>query len=591
MAQLGNSTLEKYADRIRVHQGVHLVRMMPFPIFGNLTIIALVAFNAPRVALDSWAYLPLATEGLLLVPLFLAWWRLKGAPPPTTVSQRRIRSASIHSALLGLCWAIATLLMFPQMNATQQTLHGAMMSVLVIGAAASISYVPLACLLYAGQILFALLLSVILFDRTESYALGLASATMCGAFLFVQRLSWRNFLEYVERSESYSALLAEQLEAQQAAAEAQRQIIEAAPFALVLINGDRPIYASQRAYELFGIPTAESLRDGTHSNRPFFVNPEDYAILTKKHRAMESYDEYEAQLYDIKGSKFWAQISGRPIMHKGLQCWVNAFVIIEERKRIEQALAKAKEQAERASHAKTDFLANMSHELRTPLNAIIGYSEILLEEAEDDGKSDFVADLQKIRSSGRHILALINDILDLSKIEAGKMELLSERVVLDDLLGDVTAVIRNLMAKNGNRFTVENTARVKALWTDVTKVRQIVINLLSNAGKFTSQGKVVLGVASFERDGMDWLSIKVSDTGVGITPEKLDAVFNEYDRGDASTARRYGGTGLGLALSRKIARLLGGDITVTSTIGAGSTFEFTMPARLETPSDRISAET
>jgi PAS domain S-box-containing protein len=587
-ALFGNPKLEKHADRIRVNQGVQLVRMMPFPIFGNWTIIALVVINAPRATIESYAWIPLAAEALLILPLFLTWWRLKDAPPPKSVSKRRIRSANIHSALLGLCWAATALLVFPHMTATEQIMHGAMMSVLVIGAAASISYVPLASLLYAGQILLSLLLGVILFDKTETYILVLSSAVLCGAFLFVQRLSWRNFLEYVEQSESYSALLAEQLETQQAAAGAQQQIIEAAPFALVLTRHDNPIFASQRAHELFGIPSAEAIRNRTHSNRGFFVNPVDYEALKQKQIAMEPYDEYEAQLYDTHGNRFWVQISGRPIQHQGEWCWVNAFVIIEERKRIESELAKAKELAERASHAKTDFLANMSHELRTPLNAIIGYSEILLGDATQSGATELADDLKKIRAAGRHILALINDILDLSKIEAGKMELLPEHVPLDDLLGDVAAVIRNLMAKNGNRFSIENAAAGRKLWTDVTKVRQIIINLLSNAGKFTSNGTVTLQARAFERDGADWLSVKVSDTGVGITPEKLGAVFNEYDRGDAGTARRYGGTGLGLSLSRKIARLLGGDITVTSTVGAGSSFEFTMPIRLEQADDSLS---
>jgi PAS domain S-box-containing protein len=587
MSVFADARLEKYAERIRLNQGVQLVRMMPFPIFGNWTIVALVAVNAPRAALAGYAWIPLGLEALLIAPLFLTWWRLKDAPPPQSVSKRRIRSANIHSALLGLCWAAATLLLFPHMSATEQIMHGAMMSVLVIGAAASISYVPLASLLYAGQILLALLVSVILFDRTETYILVLSSGVLCGAFLFVQRLSWRNFLEYVEQSESYSALLAEQLETQQAAAAAQQQIIEAAPFALVLTRHDNPIFASQRAQELFGFPNPEAIRAGTHSNRHFFVREDDYEVLKQKQMAMEPYDEYEAQLYDIRGNLFWVQISGRPIRHQGRWCWVNAFVIIEERKRIETELAQAKELAERASHAKTDFLANMSHELRTPLNAIIGYSEILQDEAETDGLAVYAEDLQKIRSAGRHILALINDILDLSKIEAGKMELLPEHVQLDDLLGDVAAVIRNLMARNGNSFTVENAAGPTALWTDVTKVRQIVINLLSNAGKFTSQGSVRLTVSPFERAGAAWLRLRVSDTGVGITPEKLEAVFNEYDRGDAGTARRYGGTGLGLSLSRKIARLLGGDITVTSAIGSGSCFEFTMPVRLDEAAEPV----
>lgn len=284
-------------------------------------------------------------------------------------------------------------------------------------------------------------------------------------------------------------------------------------------------------------------------------------------------------MIDGKGRLFWALISCRPLPYGGQRAWMNAILPIDERKKAEQEVVVAREKAERASYAKTDFLASMSHELRTPLNAIIGYSEILLEEAEEDGQEVYAKDLRRIRISGRHILALINDILDITKIEAGKMEITPEHIALNDLIGDVVVVIRRLMEKNENEFTIDNSASSGTLWTDVTKARQTVINLLSNAAKFTRGGKVVLQVVSYQQDGAEWLRFTISDTGIGIPPDKLDSIFDEFNRGDSNTARHFGGTGLGLALSRKIARLLGGDITVSSVPGQGSSFVFTMPAK------------
>jgi len=228
-----------------------------------------------------------------------------------------------------------------------------------------------------------------------------------------------------------------------------------------------------------------------------------------------------------------------------------------------------------ASEHKTRFLATMSHELRTPLNAIIGYSEMLQEDAEDLGETSRVEDLQKIKLSGKHLLGLINDVLDLSKIEAGRMEFVEDRCVVQSLIDDVATVAKPLTDKRGNRLVVECAVADGEIHTDVTKVRQILLNLLSNAAKFTESGTITLSARSV-RDG-DELEFAVRDTGIGLTPEQLGRLFKEFSQAEASTSRRYGGTGLGLALSRKLAQALGGDIAVVSTAGIGSTFTLTLP--------------
>lgn len=242
-----------------------------------------------------------------------------------------------------------------------------------------------------------------------------------------------------------------------------------------------------------------------------------------------------------------------------------------------KALTSAKDDAERANGAKSDFLAKMSHELRTPLNAVLGYSEILLEDAELDGRGEQIADLQKISAAGKHLLAMVNDILDISKIEAGKMALHIESVDLDRLVDEVESTARPLAAKNTNTFVVERGPNLGTMRADATKVRQTVFNLLSNAAKFTQNGTITLAIS---RDG-DWLEIAVIDSGIGISREQQQALFSNFTQASSKITAVYGGTGLGLALSQNLCRLMGGEIEVESEIGKGSRFTIRLPAQVE----------
>jgi signal transduction histidine kinase/CheY-like chemotaxis protein len=249
-----------------------------------------------------------------------------------------------------------------------------------------------------------------------------------------------------------------------------------------------------------------------------------------------------------------------------------------EAERAKDDAERAKDSAERASLAKSEFLARMSHELRTPLNAVIGYSEMLLEDAEVEGREEQTADLQRINSAGKHLLSLVTDILDLSKIEAGKMEVLWEPFDLVELVEDVVATARPLIGANGNEFAVECPPDLGSITGDATKLRQSMLNLLSNAGKFTKEGRVTLEVAREGDPEHGWISIAVTDTGVGISDAGLERLFKNFSQTDASVAGKYGGTGLGLAVSRKLCRMMGGDITVTSRLGEGSRFTIRIPA-------------
>jgi signal transduction histidine kinase/CheY-like chemotaxis protein len=247
---------------------------------------------------------------------------------------------------------------------------------------------------------------------------------------------------------------------------------------------------------------------------------------------------------------------------------------ITERKRYEEKLTAARDAADEANRTKSSFLANMSHELRTPLNAIIGYSEILQEDAADKGDQAPIEDLQKIESAGRHLLGLINNILDLSKIEAGKMDLFIEPIDIQAVIKEVLSIVRPLADKSGNAVEVICADDIGSFRSDQTKVKQCLLNLMSNANKFTSKGTLTLAVT---REANSGICFRVSDTGVGMTEEQLGRLFQAFSQADASTTKRFGGTGLGLAITKHFCTLLGGDVAVDSTPGAGSTFIIRLP--------------
>jgi PAS domain S-box-containing protein len=293
--------------------------------------------------------------------------------------------------------------------------------------------------------------------------------------------------------------------------------------------------------------------------------------------ATRSLYQVEHRLRRHDGAYHWMQVRAAPVVtpEGDVREWVGIHTNITGQKKVEEDLQHAKASAEAANQAKSRFLASMSHELRTPLNAIIGYGEMLQEEAEDIGAGHLIPDLKKIHSAGKHLLALINDVLDISKIEAGKIELFIERFDIAEMVEQVAATVRSLVTENQNEFKVEIEPAIGSMRADVTKVRQSLLNLLSNAAKFTEGGKVKLEVTA-DRANANVL-FRVSDTGIGITPEQISRLFQAFEQADRSTSRDFGGTGLGLALTRHFCRLMGGDVNVESEPGRGSTFTICLP--------------
>jgi signal transduction histidine kinase len=246
--------------------------------------------------------------------------------------------------------------------------------------------------------------------------------------------------------------------------------------------------------------------------------------------------------------------------------------------RMSEELGRLYEQLESFSKNKSQFLASMSHELRTPLNAIIGLSDMLVKNAARFGTDKAAEPLQRIHRAGTHLLGLVNQVLDLSKIEAGKLELSPEQVDLVPLLDDVAGTARQLAEQKSNRLSVDHPRDLGSLMVDPMRLRQILLNLLSNACKFTERGEVSLKVRRAALDGGSWIEFAVADSGIGMTPEQMAKLFEEFSQAEATTARQYGGTGLGLAITRKLCRMMGGDVTVTSEVGKGSVFTIRLPA-------------
>jgi PAS domain S-box-containing protein len=360
-----------------------------------------------------------------------------------------------------------------------------------------------------------------------------------------------------------------------------RAIDTAAPVGLIIADDKTRILHHNRCFcEIFGCDTDKILGEQVTA---LFSDKSQGDELTRLLAGTPG-TRTEFRFNNPDGSELCAMVSIAALEFHGEQAVVASFVDISDRIRAEEELKHAKEAAESASRVKSAFLANMSHELRTPLNAIIGYSEILVEDATDRGDKESISDLQKIQSAGKHLLGLINDILDLSKIEAGRMDIYLEQVFLAKLVDEVKVIVQPMVAKNGNKLVIECPPDIGSLRTDLTKLKQNLINLLSNAAKFTNNGEVKLTLTGMKGpEGEKKIRFAISDTGIGMNEEQLGKLFQSFTQADSSTTRNFGGTGLGLTITRHFCTMLGGSIDAASEPGKGSTFTMVLPDQAAHP--------
>ncbi len=377
--------------------------------------------------------------------------------------------------------------------------------------------------------------------------------------------------------------LTEQRQAERSRVEAEQQfriMADSIPQLAWMADAEGSLYwYNQRWYDYTGTDFETMQGAGWQSVH----DPDELPRVAASYReSIESGEPWEAT-FPIRrhdGAMIWHLSRAQPVRDESgrVTQWFGTNTDITEQRHIEESLRLAKEAAEAASRSKSTFLANMSHELRTPLNAIIGYSEMLQEEAEDLGRDDFVDDLGKVHAAGKHLLGLINDVLDLSKIEAGKMEIYPETFDIAEMVRGVASTIEPLAEKGGDTLVVDCPEGLGPMHADLTKIRQSLLNLLSNAVKFTERGTVTLAARREPVGERDWVTLDVKDSGIGMTPEQVARLFQPFTQADASTTRKYGGTGLGLTITRRFCQMMGGDVTVQSDPGRGSTFTIRLPA-------------
>ena len=551
---------QKFEGELRIHEALDVASTTPVFALSFLT-----AFSVLILQIGPTNLTPAATGSLVMLAVMnlmgmQSYYALRHKPRPKAISQRRLKVILISSIVLGTGWGSFNFFMMSPLATHEQMMLYLFACIGAFGGATTFSL--RVSWGFSCPLLFLTWLSMLLWGPLEWY---INTLTILGAVLAVTQLTFltrKSAIKGIQLTLANAKALDDQVKAENQMRELAR-IPEQNPNPVMRITDDSElIYANKASAPLIN---ALNLSVGDH------VGTDWRTHLTKGLNEDQRQDfEYEfgGQIYAIL---LW------PVPEGGYTNVYGRDITAQKRAASElESLVKelgiARDAAIHANSAKSQFLANMSHELRTPLNAIIGYSELLIDDMADDENEAYIPDLTKIQTAGKHLLGLINDILDLSKIEVGKTELFIEEFDLAELLNEVADTIEPLVKKNQNVLDIQVSDVIITMKSDKTKLRQILFNLLSNAAKFSTDATLVLRATRVaDKDG-DHIKFEVEDQGIGMTPDQLENIFKPFTQADSSTSKKFGGTGLGLTITREFCRLMGGDITVKSEIDVGTTF-------------------
>ncbi|UYN97661.1 MAG: PAS domain S-box protein [Enhydrobacter sp.] len=576
---------QTFQNEIRIAQSMHLVAQAPTLVFGNIIgalIGCLIFIDYVPLSLSAlWLLIP-----LLCLPMVLSWLKLRGRPRPASVTPRRIRTLTVYSTILGIAWAVVPVVFVANKGAAPPLAVAMMlagMTVLCMGAVAAISPLPAATIGYFLPLLTVTFV-IALFERPGPYnPWALLSGLLIPGMLAFLNANWRSFKRNVAIAAERAALAAQQtLEVERRArAEAAvktseerlRAIIEALPIpvAIFRLYDAQTVYANRWVADLVGLTLEEFFALKSSD----LLTPQVVADMGRRLRSSNAAIEDTVQLRRKDGQEMWVRLSSALMTYGGAKCVLTAAEDITLRREYEERLRTAKQAAEDANKAKSQFLANMSHELRTPLNAILGYTELMADGIYGDLPAKAADVLERVQSNGRHLLDLINDVLDLSKIEAGQFTLANEPYDMGSVVQSVIAATEGLAKSKGIGLRTDVSSGLLGGIGDERRLTQVLLNLVGNALKFTDAGTVEVSVRCIA----DRFDLRVRDTGPGIAAEDQQLIFEEFRQVDNTSTRRKGGTGLGLAITRRIVEMHGGTLRVESAPGKGATFIVDLPVQ------------